>query len=76
MSEPDFSCDCGCEDIKRSLSGENITYYAEPEPWQFPDGFWSTPGVTSAWFLLDGEYLPVSIISWGDGRASVTRRDL
>lgn len=54
---------------------EDITYYAEPEQWQPPE-FLTTPGVTSAWFLLDGEYLPVAIMTMGDGKGSAMRRDL
>lgn len=67
----DFSCDCGCEDIEREPFGD-LTYYIEPEP----PKFLATPGVTSAWFLLDGEYLPVAIMTMGDGKGNVMRRDL
>lgn len=53
----------------------DIVYYAEPEPWQPPE-FLTSPGVVSAWFLLDGEYIPVAIMTMGDGRGSVMRTDL
>ena len=53
----------------------DITYYAEPERWEPPE-FLTSPGVSSAWFLLDGEYLPVAIMTMGDGKANVMRRDL
>ena len=49
----------------------DLTYYVEPEP-----EFLTSPGVTSAWFLLDGECLPVAIMSAGDGTAHVMRTDL
>ena len=52
----------------------SIDYYVEPEP-ESPE-FLTSPGVTSAWFLLDGEYVPVAIISGGDGKANVMRTDL
>lgn len=38
--------------------------------------FVGAPGVSSTWFLLDGEYLPVAIMTMGDGKANVMRRDL
>jgi hypothetical protein len=52
----------------------SIDYYVEPEPG--PPEFLTSPGVTSAWFLLDGEYVPVAIMSSGDGKANVMRTDL
>jgi hypothetical protein len=64
-------CECGCEDIEREPFGD-LTYYVEPEPPKFLE----TPGVTSAWFLLEGEYLPVAIMTMGDGKGNVMRRDL
>lgn len=67
-------CDCGCMDIKRETLGD-LVYYAEPPSWTAPE-FLTTPGVTSAWFLLDGDYLPVAIMSMGDGKGNVMRRDL
>lgn len=53
---------------------DDITNYAEPVSWTAPE-FLTTPGVTSAWFLLDGEYLPVAIMTMGDGKGNVMRRD-
>lgn len=59
-------------DMTEPLDVEVITYYfPEPEP----PPFLASPGVTSAWFLLDGEYVPVAIMSMGDGRGSVMRTD-
>lgn len=74
MSEEEQACDCGCMDIEREPLGD-ITYWVEPEPRKPPE-FLTSPGVTSAWFLLDGEYVPVAIMSSGDGKANVMRTDL
>lgn len=55
---------------------DDITYYVDPGPVWEPPEFLTTPGVSSAWFLLDGEYLPVAIVTMGDGKGSAMRRDL
>jgi hypothetical protein len=67
-------CECGCEDIERDPAGP-LVFYDEPEQWQ-PYEFLTSPGVSSAWFLLDGEYLPLAIMTMGDGKGSAVRRDL
>lgn len=51
----------------------SIEYYAEPSP-EMPECVTSA-GVTNGWILLDGEYIPVAIMSMGDGRANVMRTD-
>ena len=71
MTDEERACDCGCEDIEREPISD-LTYYVEPD---LPE-FLTSPGVTSAWFLLDGEYVPVAIMSAGDGTANVMRTDL
>ena len=63
-------------DMTEPLDVDVITYYPDPRPvWEQPE-FLTSPGVASAWFLLDGELVPVAIMSMGDGRGNVMRTDL
>lgn len=47
----------------------SIEYYAEPSP-ALPECVTSA-GVTAGWIWLDGEWLPVTMMSMGDGKANV-----